>query len=38
MGWIFYKPTYERMTLIERDDLENDPGALLSKLLIGGVL
>ncbi|KAF8203931.1 hypothetical protein BJ912DRAFT_1090838 [Pholiota molesta] len=25
MGWIFYKPTYERMTLIERDDLENDP-------------
>jgi len=26
MGWIFYKPTYERMGLIERDDLEIDPG------------
>ncbi|KJA28511.1 hypothetical protein HYPSUDRAFT_33933 [Hypholoma sublateritium FD-334 SS-4] len=25
MGWIFYKPTYKRMELIERDDLENDP-------------
>ncbi|KDR85694.1 hypothetical protein GALMADRAFT_234705 [Galerina marginata CBS 339.88] len=25
MGWIFYKPTYERMELIEREDLENDP-------------
>ncbi|KAF9486465.1 hypothetical protein BDN70DRAFT_870009 [Pholiota conissans] len=25
MGWIFYKPTYERMALIERDDLESDP-------------
>ncbi|KAF8971683.1 hypothetical protein BDZ97DRAFT_2024637 [Flammula alnicola] len=25
MGWIFYKPTYERMDLIERDDLESDP-------------
>lgn len=26
MGWIFYKPNYERMELIERDDLDNDPG------------
>lgn len=26
MGWIFYKPTYERMELIERDDLDKDPG------------
>ncbi|KAH8102410.1 fatty acid desaturase-domain-containing protein [Cristinia sonorae] len=25
LGWIFFKPKYERMTLIERDDLENDP-------------
>ncbi|KAF8167389.1 hypothetical protein B0H34DRAFT_681705 [Crassisporium funariophilum] len=25
MGWIFYKPNYERMEVIERDDLENDP-------------
>ncbi|TEB38788.1 hypothetical protein FA13DRAFT_1724731 [Coprinellus micaceus] len=25
MGWIFYKPTYERMKLIERDDLDRDP-------------
>jgi hypothetical protein len=28
MGWIFYKPTYERMDLIERHDLESDPGSL----------
>lgn len=26
MGWIFFKPQYERISLIERDDLENDPG------------
>ncbi|KAF8910097.1 hypothetical protein CPB84DRAFT_1958587 [Gymnopilus junonius] len=25
MGWIFYKPNYERMELVERDDLESDP-------------
>ncbi|KAI5122380.1 hypothetical protein M0805_004137 [Coniferiporia weirii] len=25
MGWIFYKPKYEKMDLINRDDLENDP-------------
>ncbi|CAA7264805.1 unnamed protein product [Cyclocybe aegerita] len=25
MGWIFFKPTHERMHLIERDDLESDP-------------
>ncbi|PPQ78943.1 hypothetical protein CVT25_002394 [Psilocybe cyanescens] len=25
MGWIFYKPNYTRMGLIEKDDLENDP-------------
>ncbi|RXW22667.1 hypothetical protein EST38_g3171 [Candolleomyces aberdarensis] len=25
MGWIFFKPTYERMKLIEQDDLERDP-------------
>ncbi|KAI0695641.1 hypothetical protein BC835DRAFT_1346080 [Cytidiella melzeri] len=25
MGWIFFKPTYERMPLIERDDLDRDP-------------
>ncbi|TCD71194.1 hypothetical protein EIP91_012144 [Steccherinum ochraceum] len=25
MGWIFFKPKYEKMGLIERDDLENDP-------------
>ncbi|KAH8110614.1 hypothetical protein DFH11DRAFT_1801746 [Phellopilus nigrolimitatus] len=25
MGWIFYKPKYERMEQINRDDLENDP-------------
>ncbi|KAF9055874.1 hypothetical protein BJ165DRAFT_1554855 [Panaeolus papilionaceus] len=25
MGWIFFKPVYERMDLIERDDLESDP-------------
>ena len=26
MGWIFFKPTYERMGLVERDDLEKDLG------------
>jgi len=26
MGWIFFKPTYERMRLVERDDLEKDLG------------
>ncbi|KAJ9127401.1 hypothetical protein QFC24_000808 [Naganishia onofrii] len=25
-GWIFFKPKYSRMKLIERDDLESDPG------------
>ncbi|KAF7307151.1 Stearoyl-CoA desaturase [Mycena indigotica] len=25
MGWIFYKPTYERMELVDRDDLDSDP-------------
>ncbi|KIM47500.1 hypothetical protein M413DRAFT_22154 [Hebeloma cylindrosporum] len=25
MGWIFYKPTYERMDLIDRHDLQSDP-------------
>ena len=26
MGWIFYKPTYERMALVDKEDLESDPG------------
>ena len=26
MGWIFYKPKYERMDLINKDDLDGDPG------------
>ncbi|TFK77404.1 hypothetical protein BDN72DRAFT_867119 [Pluteus cervinus] len=25
MGWIFFKPKYGRLNLIEKDDLENDP-------------
>ncbi|KDR81083.1 hypothetical protein GALMADRAFT_1122110 [Galerina marginata CBS 339.88] len=25
IGWLFYKPTYARLNLIERDDLEDDP-------------
>ncbi|KAJ7161251.1 hypothetical protein C8R43DRAFT_880841 [Mycena crocata] len=25
MGWIFYKPTYERMELVDREDLDSDP-------------
>ncbi|EMD32546.1 hypothetical protein CERSUDRAFT_87875 [Gelatoporia subvermispora B] len=25
MGWIFFKPRYERMNLIDADDLDNDP-------------
>lgn len=28
MGWIFYKPTYERMGLVDREDLDSDPGLL----------
>ncbi|KAH9486300.1 Acyl-CoA desaturase [Psilocybe cubensis] len=30
MGWIFYKPNYTRMALIEKDDLESDPGPSLA--------
>ena len=26
MGWIFFKPQYERLELIDRTDLDNDPG------------
>lgn len=29
MGWIFRKPSYKKMSLIERRDLEADPGAFL---------
>ncbi|OCH86098.1 hypothetical protein OBBRIDRAFT_260119 [Obba rivulosa] len=25
MGWIFFKPRYERMNLVDSDDLEHDP-------------
>lgn len=25
MGWIFFKPSYRKMSLIERDDLDRDP-------------
>ncbi|KAJ7654837.1 hypothetical protein B0H17DRAFT_1163477 [Mycena rosella] len=25
MGWIFYKPTYDRMELVDREDLDSDP-------------
>ncbi|KAF7302757.1 Stearoyl-CoA desaturase [Mycena chlorophos] len=25
MGWIFFKPNYERMELVDRDDLDSDP-------------
>ncbi|KAL1739712.1 hypothetical protein HDZ31DRAFT_48930 [Schizophyllum fasciatum] len=25
MGWIFYKPTYERIGLVDRQDLDSDP-------------
>lgn len=25
MGWIFWKPNYERMELVDREDLDNDP-------------
>ena len=31
MGWIFYKPIYERMDLIDREDLDGDPGAQCSQ-------
>ncbi|TFK56611.1 hypothetical protein OE88DRAFT_1709215 [Heliocybe sulcata] len=26
VGWIFFKPVYEKMSLVDREDLENDPG------------
>lgn len=29
MGWIFFKPSYERINLIDRDDLDRDPGKFL---------
>jgi stearoyl-CoA desaturase (delta-9 desaturase) len=25
MGWIFFKPNYERMELVDRQDLDHDP-------------
>lgn len=28
--WIFYKPTYERMELVDREDLDSDPGTYAS--------
>ena len=31
-GWIFRKPTYPRMKLIERADLEADPGERICHL------
>lgn len=27
MGWIFFKPKYEKLDDIDKDDLNNDPGA-----------
>lgn len=30
VGWIFYKPTYERMELVDRKDLDSDPGMSIS--------
>jgi hypothetical protein len=27
VGWIFFKPNYAKLHLIEREDLEQDPGA-----------
>lgn len=35
MGWIFFKPTYERMGLVERDDLEKDPVVVLQHKYYG---
>lgn len=34
MGWIFRKPMYPRMALIERNDLEADSGARRRSLLL----
>ncbi|KAF7971683.1 hypothetical protein HWV62_20126 [Athelia sp. TMB] len=34
MGWIFYKPTYDRMGLIDRDDLDRDADWDPSKWII----
>ena len=27
VGWIFFKPSYTKLYLIERDDLDEDPGS-----------
>lgn len=47
MGWIFFKPTYDRMNLIEKDDLDRDASEYtyeidvqvltLSKLFAGSI-
>lgn len=29
MGWIFFKPKYERMELVDREDLDSDPGKVV---------
>ena len=37
VGWIFYKPTYERLELVDRKDLDNDPGERAQGLVSGDV-
>ncbi|KAF8899049.1 hypothetical protein BD779DRAFT_1607641 [Infundibulicybe gibba] len=32
MGWIFYKPIYERLELVDREDLDSDPVPLALSL------
>jgi stearoyl-CoA desaturase (delta-9 desaturase) len=36
-GWIFRKPSYPRMKMIERGDLESDPGKLSSDCHISSI-
>ncbi|KAF9041780.1 hypothetical protein BDZ89DRAFT_1100041 [Hymenopellis radicata] len=33
VGWIFFKPTYSKMDLVDREDLENDPGVPIALFL-----
>ena len=33
MGWIFFKQHYERLSQIEKEDLEDDPGGYLNTFI-----
>ena len=37
MGWIFFKPSYERMESIDKNDLERDPGQFLLTICLNEI-